>query len=589
MSRYLQLGTWLVALATVWGGCGTDDPAGGAPADPADVDQEIQGDAAAAAARLEGAVQKGPFVVGSSVQVSELDADLDPTGSVFNTQTTSDLGEFSLTFAASGPVRLQADGFHYNELTGVLSTAPITLRAFYEPGGSGPQQATINVVTHLATERIRRLVLDGQPFGAAVAQAESELLTALALTAPGYTPSVAGVDLNVLGGDDDDNAYLLAVSSVLLQAAAMRPGGVDANVQELTNQMALAFGPGGTLPTSIADAITSGLTVLDPDRVMALLARRLAELGSAATVPDMNRILDQDRDGVANADDNCPRVPNPGQEDSDGDGVGDACDPCPATPCPRPRTCLAAAGDDRLSADLCVLPCRPSESSGGTPGTLDQFGGPCFADPATRCVYAGTFPFAAATPDDTLHLLVCAETCTPLPDSCPAGSYCAAISSIATFACLPDILQPMPLTFADCLTQALAPHEELQCLTSARQRCTRDNPVSACPQGQACAPEFVAPDGTPSADRPLSPIWGCAPLCEVGQGGCGAMGPCEPSDELPAGWGTCPTVPRGGHDQPCATGGACDAGLNCTPSNTCGPHSSSAATLWCCLPEPPPE
>lgn len=35
---------------------------------------------------------------------------------------------------------------------------------------------------------------------------------------------------------------------------------------------------------------------------------------------------DPDGDGVPNAEDNCPDVANPEQEDSDGDGIGDACD-----------------------------------------------------------------------------------------------------------------------------------------------------------------------------------------------------------------------------------------------------------------------
>lgn len=41
--------------------------------------------------------------------------------------------------------------------------------------------------------------------------------------------------------------------------------------------------------------------------------------------------VDDDRDGIRNADDNCPGIYNPMQEDGDRDGVGDVCDPHPAT------------------------------------------------------------------------------------------------------------------------------------------------------------------------------------------------------------------------------------------------------------------
>jgi hypothetical protein len=44
--------------------------------------------------------------------------------------------------------------------------------------------------------------------------------------------------------------------------------------------------------------------------------------------------LDSDNDGIPDASDNCPNVPNADQLDSDHDGLGDVCDP---TPLPGPR------------------------------------------------------------------------------------------------------------------------------------------------------------------------------------------------------------------------------------------------------------
>ena len=43
----------------------------------------------------------------------------------------------------------------------------------------------------------------------------------------------------------------------------------------------------------------------------------------------MHRTVDRDDDGVSDAQDNCPDLPNEAQEDGDDDGVGDACDNCP--------------------------------------------------------------------------------------------------------------------------------------------------------------------------------------------------------------------------------------------------------------------
>jgi hypothetical protein len=77
--------------------------------------------------------------------------------------------------------------------------------------------------------------------------------------------------------------------------------------------------------------------------------------GVAAVCPDDLRSPDADVDGVCDAIDVCPIVPDPEQGDGDSDGVGDACDPCSNvvpifTDTARLRfsRLLTPPGDDRL-------------------------------------------------------------------------------------------------------------------------------------------------------------------------------------------------------------------------------------------------
>lgn len=46
----------------------------------------------------------------------------------------------------------------------------------------------------------------------------------------------------------------------------------------------------------------------------------------SALTPMFTPVVDDDRDGIANSQDNCPAAPNPSQTDSDADGSGDDCD-----------------------------------------------------------------------------------------------------------------------------------------------------------------------------------------------------------------------------------------------------------------------
>ncbi len=270
------------------------------------------------AVTLAGAVQKGPFVLGSTVNVSTLDAKGSPLGQVFNTKTSSDLGEFQVDFMASGPVALEGSGFCYNEVSGGLSSASITLRAYYEITAGGQQEAYGNLVTHLTYGRIKRLVSQGATFAAATKQAEDELRTALGVGGASFMPGKAGISMNLLGGDTDANDYLFAVSALVAQAAATKAAlgadSVDAVVQELLNTTAADLADDGKLTAALAATYQQAQLALQPEDIMNKLQARLSAIGSAASVPDLNRIIDTDAEGIPNAKDNCLLIATPKQD-----------------------------------------------------------------------------------------------------------------------------------------------------------------------------------------------------------------------------------------------------------------------------------
>ena len=73
-------------------------------------------------------------------------------------------------------------------------------------------------------------------------------------------------------------------------------------------------------------------------------------------LPDTPPVLDGDGDGVADADDNCPALPNAGQRNFDGDPRGDGCDACPH---------LASATDPDGDSDGVGDACAPRPGTTG--------------------------------------------------------------------------------------------------------------------------------------------------------------------------------------------------------------------------------
>lgn len=320
-------------------GCTGDEAVGFGPPDVAESSGggasssggDSSTDAVQGASPIVGGVEKGPFVVGSSIEVAELDGDGNPTGLVFQTQTHNDRGEFELT-AAMGPpgvVALEGVGFHFDEVRGSLSVAPLTLRALADLSSDGTQAVFINLVTHLGHRRVAALFAGGATLAAATVQAEAELRSALGIGVTGFDPGVSGTAMTLLGGDTDANAYAFAVGAVLLQAAVDevgRDGSVDAAVQELVNELAAQLAVDGTLTAAQQAAIAQAEANLDADAAIAALQARIEDTGGLEAAPDLHRVLDPDGDELADVEDNCPHTANVDQQDGDDDGVGDACE-----------------------------------------------------------------------------------------------------------------------------------------------------------------------------------------------------------------------------------------------------------------------
>ena len=82
-------------------------------------------------AKVSGYVQKGPYLNGTNITISELSTQLDPTGKIFTSQIIDNQGTFEITNVelASHYVELKADGFYFNEVTNKNSTSQLTLFA----------------------------------------------------------------------------------------------------------------------------------------------------------------------------------------------------------------------------------------------------------------------------------------------------------------------------------------------------------------------------------------------------------------------------------------------------------------------------
>ncbi|MEM7298300.1 MAG: hypothetical protein AAF391_08550, partial [Bacteroidota bacterium] len=160
---------------------------------------------------LSGVSQKGPFVIGSSVTIQELNESFSPNGTSFQVSTTDNLGSFSLnTEVATEYVEIICTGFYYNEVAGEVTNTNLTVRSITPV--SENLASNINILTTLAKKRIINLVNEGGlTYEEAKLQAEREVLLVFNVS----SETIDGFDQMDISGTGEDDAALLAISIML--------------------------------------------------------------------------------------------------------------------------------------------------------------------------------------------------------------------------------------------------------------------------------------------------------------------------------------------------------------------------------------
>ena len=228
-----------------------------------------------------GYAQKGPFINGSSVLISELDSMLNQTGRVYSTRIISNTGAFEQKNIelVSPYVELKADGYYFDEVKGKPSPGQITLYALVDV--SDISSANVNVLTHLAKPRIEYLVKEEKlSFADAKAQAEKEVLAIFDLTLPEAT-GFESFNLT-------DNAALIAVSSIVQGYSQ------TADVMQLMGDVLADIQPDGILDDeAIGSQLASNGNALNLKKIRENLEKRYVELKIEAEIPDFESQVSQ--------------------------------------------------------------------------------------------------------------------------------------------------------------------------------------------------------------------------------------------------------------------------------------------------------
>jgi WD40 repeat protein len=246
-------------------------------------------------------VQKGPFAIGSQVSVNELDESLNPNGKVYNVQTSDDLGNFAVASnIGTHLVEMVGDGFYMDDLTGQLAASRIQLRAIADL--SLNTTPTINILTSLQGQRLRKLISQGIAYAAADTQSRNEVLTTFGID-PAKINSLTTLYSMRINGSTDADSVLLAVSAILSKMATnaavtnstTQPAELSNYISTIAAQIALN---GAITNPAIITAWKLAASQLDLVAVRSNLESYYLNRGITLVAPKFEEWVDKDGSGI---------------------------------------------------------------------------------------------------------------------------------------------------------------------------------------------------------------------------------------------------------------------------------------------------
>jgi hypothetical protein len=233
-------------------------------------------------AELKGVAQKGPFLVGTSITINELDQQFNQTGNSFSAQIDDNSGNFQISnlTLASNYVLLQAQGFYFNEICGNNSGSQITLNCICDV--SVNSDVHINLLTHLEKSRVEYLIANGTAFSDAKVQAQQEVLKIFNVD----LVSIQNSEFLNIAQSGDGNAALLAVTAIL---QAFR---TESELSSMLTQIGNDLRSDGDLDDiTIQSSLIDQALHLDTIVIRNNLTGFYSNLGVSATIPHFEKYL----------------------------------------------------------------------------------------------------------------------------------------------------------------------------------------------------------------------------------------------------------------------------------------------------------